>query len=146
MELKVNTRMRKDPSNLLNLSAHSCKASPAFTSSLKFFIYFHIYSLPSHDTTTLPLSSSPPDCILSNNQVNMSATVSIRSFPSRLHMLSNRLSTPSISPIYRRSFASTSSNLATWGFIGLGRMGELHASLSRVEAPPCPRQRPPVEE
>lgn len=54
----------EDPSNLLNPSAHTCKASPAFTPSLKSFIYICIYiipTLPSHDTTILPSSSSPPN-------------------------------------------------------------------------------------
>ena len=63
----------------------------------------------------------------------MKPSFSIRFHPSRLCTTLNPAASTSLPAVTRRSFSSTPSNLATWGFIGLGRMGELHASLSRVK-------------
>ena len=54
----------------------------------------------------------------------MRAGVSIRFSPSKLRLLGNQCLTGSTSASARRTFSSTSSNWATWGFIGLGRMGQ----------------------
>jgi len=64
-------------------------------------------------------------CILDDK---MRPAISTRFSPSRLCTLcTNGPASTSITTTTRRPFASTPSNLATWGFIGLGRMGELHA-------------------
>ena len=63
----------------------------------------------------------------------MKPSFSIRFHPSRLCTTLNAAASTSLPAVTQRSFSSTPSNLATWGFIGLGRMGERHASLSRVK-------------
>ncbi len=51
--------------------------------------------------------------------------VSVRFSPAKLCILGNGGASGAVSRISRRSFTSSGSNLATWGFIGLGRMGEI---------------------
>ena len=53
----------------------------------------------------------------------MRAAVSVRFSPSKLRLLGNSTASRFIDPTGRRSFASSSRTLETWGFIGLGRMG-----------------------
>lgn len=45
-------------------------------------------------------------------------------------MLGNGYAAGTVSLVTRRAFASGGRNLATWGFIGLGRMGK-HRSLNQ---------------
>lgn len=67
--------------------------------------------------------------------LNMKSPVSARLLaPARLCTFLTHPAARSLSTSTRRSFASTPSNLASWGFIGLGRMGELRAFSSRVKA------------
>ena len=47
-------------------------------------------------------------------------------------MLGNGHTAESVSMAKRRAFASSGSNLATWGFIGLGRMGKLNSTSNLV--------------
>lgn len=44
-------------------------------------------------------------------------------------MLGNGHAAGTVSTVTRRAFASSGSNLTTWGFIGLGRMGK-HSNLN----------------
>ena len=141
MELKAYTRMNQNNGPLERFQVSFC---PRSFSSFRLLVlsFFHVF-IPLY---VLQFRSHQHHLLAFSLSVKMSAAVSIRFSPSRLCMLGNSPSAPPLSSITRRSFASTPSNLATWGFIGLGRMGELHAYLSRVEAPPCPRQRAPLEQ
>lgn len=58
--------------------------------------------------------------------------VSIRFSPAKLCILGNGGASGAVSRISRRSFASSGSNLAVWGFIGLGRMGKILFMASNV--------------
>lgn len=55
----------------------------------------------------------------------MRAMVSIRFSPAELCILGNGVVSGAVSRVSRRSFTSSGSKMATWGFIGLGRMGEI---------------------
>lgn len=66
----------------------------------------------------------------------MKAAVNVRFSPSRLCVLGNSTATKLIAtPATRRSFTSSGNNLATWGFIGLGRMGFPMAKNLRAKIP-----------
>lgn len=78
--------------------------------------------------TFFPPCPSPVRRFLSSI-VKMRAAVSIRFSPSRRRILGNGCATGTVSMVTRRAFASSGSNLATWGLIGLGRMGK-HSILS----------------
>ncbi|KAL8719268.1 MAG: hypothetical protein Q9225_003698 [Loekoesia sp. 1 TL-2023] len=67
----------------------------------------------------------------------MRAAISVRFSPSRLRLLGNGGLTGSTPSAARRNFSSTASTWASWGFIGLGRMGKsslssyLHSAFSK---------------
>lgn len=89
---------------------------------------------------SLPLPSSIPlahSILLSTclQATAMRATVNVRFSPSRLCVLGNGTPTKqTATPGTRRSFASSGANLATWGFIGLGRMGRYMPQWFRLHA------------
>ncbi|KAI4232222.1 MAG: hypothetical protein L6R40_007470 [Gallowayella cf. fulva] len=65
----------------------------------------------------------------------MRAAVSIRFSPSKLCMKGNGGFTGPTTPATRRTFSATASSWATWGFIGLGRMGYPMAQNLRAKIP-----------
>ncbi|KAL8877638.1 MAG: hypothetical protein Q9198_004380 [Flavoplaca austrocitrina] len=65
----------------------------------------------------------------------MRAGVLIRFSPSRLCMIGNGGLTGSTKPAARRDFSATAATWATWGFIGLGRMGYPMAQNLRAKIP-----------
>ncbi|SLM39455.1 3-hydroxyisobutyrate dehydrogenase [Lasallia pustulata] len=69
----------------------------------------------------------------------MTAAISVRFLPSRLCLLGNGSVASACSRPARRSFATREQRQATWGFIGLGRMGfpmarNLRAKLSQGDS------------
>ena len=88
-------------------------------------------------------SSSSPDprphvLFIVAHSSTMRAAVSIRFSPSRLCLLgNNNTATGSASKAAHRGFSTSESRWATWGFIGLGRMGTLPWAHAR---PPHRRQ------
>ena len=63
---------------------------------------------------------------------SMRATVSSTFSPAKLCILGYGSASGGISRITTRSFASSGSQLATWGFVGLGRMGEVFLWLPEL--------------
>lgn len=55
----------------------------------------------------------------------MRAATTVRFSPSKLYMLRTSNVVFVASTVTRRTFTSGGSKLATWGFVGLGRMGKL---------------------